>query len=154
MIRQSSAASRPNRPANRKAAPFSKQSFAHAFRVIAPTLVALTFASAAHCARNDGLLGRSDAYGNVQNVRYICGCCHLLRRPHLRRHSDDEWSIPGCHSRPLRCAFRCRCSWLGRGLDRLPYRPEHVGAAMHTTKRGEPLPINQALNRPRGQARA
>ena len=48
MIRQSSAASRPNRLAKRKASPFSKQSLAHAFRVIAPTLVALTFASAAH----------------------------------------------------------------------------------------------------------
>ncbi len=48
MIRQSSPASRPNRLANRKASPFSKQSVAHAFRVMAPTLVALTFASVAH----------------------------------------------------------------------------------------------------------
>jgi hypothetical protein len=37
MIRQSSAASRPNRLAKRKASPFSKQSLAHAFRVMAPT---------------------------------------------------------------------------------------------------------------------
>ena len=48
MIRQSSSASRPNRLANRKASPFSKQSMARAFRVMAPTLVALTFASVAH----------------------------------------------------------------------------------------------------------
>jgi hypothetical protein len=48
MIRQSSAPSRPNRLANRKASPFSKQSLAHAFRVMAPALFALTFASVAH----------------------------------------------------------------------------------------------------------
>ncbi len=48
MIRQSSAPSRPNRLANLKASPFSKQSFAHAFRVMTPTFVALTFASAVH----------------------------------------------------------------------------------------------------------
>jgi hypothetical protein len=48
MIHPSSAASRPIRLANRKASPFSKQSVAHAFRVMAPILVALTFASAAH----------------------------------------------------------------------------------------------------------
>lgn len=48
MIRQSTNASRPYRLANRKASPFSKQAFAHAFRVMAPTLIALTFASAAH----------------------------------------------------------------------------------------------------------
>ena len=48
MIRQSNALSRPDRLANRKASPFSKQPLAHAFRVMAPTLVALTFASVAH----------------------------------------------------------------------------------------------------------
>ncbi len=47
MIRQSSPASRPNRLANRKASPFSKQSLARAFRVMAPTLVALSFAAIA-----------------------------------------------------------------------------------------------------------
>jgi hypothetical protein len=47
MIRQSSAPRRPNRLANRKASPFSKQSLAHAFRVMAPALFALTFASVA-----------------------------------------------------------------------------------------------------------
>jgi hypothetical protein len=48
MIRQSTALSRPNRLANRKASPFSKQSLTHAFRVMAPALFALTFASVAH----------------------------------------------------------------------------------------------------------
>jgi hypothetical protein len=48
MIRQSSAASRPNRLANRKASPFSKQSLAHAARVMAPALFVLTISSIAH----------------------------------------------------------------------------------------------------------
>jgi hypothetical protein len=48
MIRQSSASSRPDPLANRKASPFSKQSVARAFRVMAPSLVGLTLATAAH----------------------------------------------------------------------------------------------------------
>src|SRR6202034_3609089 len=79
------------------------------------------------------------------------GCGHLFRRPDLRRHSDDERSLSGCHSRSFRCAVRCSYSRLGRGLDWLTYRAVNVEAAMHTTRRGEPLPINQALNRPRAK---
>src|SRR5271170_7629487 len=48
MIRRSSAASRPNRLANRRASPFSKQSLARAIRVAGPTLVGLTFVGVAH----------------------------------------------------------------------------------------------------------
>jgi len=48
MIRQSNAARRPNRLANRKASPFSKQSIAHAARVLAPALFALAISSVAH----------------------------------------------------------------------------------------------------------
>ena len=48
MIRQSSAARRQNRLANRKASPFSKQSIAHAARVMAPALFALAISSVAH----------------------------------------------------------------------------------------------------------
>jgi hypothetical protein len=48
MIRRHRPASRHNRLAKRKASPFSKYSLARAFRVMAPTIVALTFASAAH----------------------------------------------------------------------------------------------------------
>jgi type IV secretory pathway VirB3-like protein len=40
---------------------------------------------------------------------------------------------------------------MGRGLDWISHRAVDVGAAMHMTKRGEPLPINQALNRPRAK---
>jgi hypothetical protein len=40
MIRQSTAANRSNRLAKRKASPFSKQSMARAFRVMAPSFVA------------------------------------------------------------------------------------------------------------------
>jgi hypothetical protein len=48
MIRQSTAANRSNRLAKRKASPFSKQSMARTFRVMAPSFVALTIATAAH----------------------------------------------------------------------------------------------------------
>ena len=48
MIRQSSAARRPNRLTNRKAPPFSKQSIAHAARVMAPTFFALAISAVAH----------------------------------------------------------------------------------------------------------
>jgi hypothetical protein len=48
MIRQSTAANRSNRLAKRKASPFSKQFVARAFRVMAPSIVALTLATAAH----------------------------------------------------------------------------------------------------------
>ena len=57
-------------------------------------------------------------------------------------------AIPGLFGASIR---RWR-SWLGCGLDWLPYRPETCrGLPWHTTKRGEPLPINQALNRPRAK---
>ena len=39
---------------------------------------------------------------------------------------------------------------MGRGLDWVSYRPVNVRCAP-MTKRGEPLPINQAMNRPRAK---
>ena len=48
MTRRKCGVSRPNRLAKRKVSTFSKQSLVHAFRVMAPTLVALTLATAAH----------------------------------------------------------------------------------------------------------
>ena len=57
MIRQSTAASRPNHLANRKASPSLRQSLVHAFRVLAPTLFALAFASVAHAQDTPPLPG-------------------------------------------------------------------------------------------------
>jgi hypothetical protein len=73
MIRQSSSASRPNRLANRKASPFSKQSIAHAFRVIAPTLVALTFASAAHAQGTMDFSGAQTLMGTFKTFAIYAG---------------------------------------------------------------------------------
>ena len=73
MIRQSSAASRPNRLAKRKASPFSKQSLAHAFRVIAPTLVALTFASAAHAQGTMDFSGAQTLMGTFKTFAIYAG---------------------------------------------------------------------------------
>jgi hypothetical protein len=73
MIRQSSSASRPNRLANRKASPFSKQSLAHAFRVMAPTLVALTFASAAHAQGTMDFSGAQTLMGTFKTFAIYAG---------------------------------------------------------------------------------
>ena len=73
MIRQSSAASRLNRLANRKASPFSKQSIAHAFRVMAPTLVALTFASAAHAQGTMDFSGAQTRMGTFKTFAIYAG---------------------------------------------------------------------------------
>jgi hypothetical protein len=73
MIRQSSSSSRPNRLANRKASPFSKQSLAHAFRVMAPTLVALTFASAAHAQGTMDFSGAQTLMGTFKTFAIYAG---------------------------------------------------------------------------------
>jgi len=73
MIRQSSSASRPNRLANRKASPLSKQSLAHAFRVMAPTLVALTFASAAHAQGTMDFSGAQTLMGTFKTFAIYAG---------------------------------------------------------------------------------
>ncbi len=103
------------------------------------------------CPRNDGFLRGSNAYGNVQNFRCLCGSCHLFRRTDLCRNTDDERPLSRCNSRLIRCAVWCRRTRMGCWLDWLTNRPIDVRSAMHTTKRGEPLPINQALNRPRAK---
>jgi len=73
MIRQSSSASRPNRLANRKASLFSKQSLARAFRVMAPTLVALTFASAAHAQGTMDFSGAQTLMGTFKTFAIYAG---------------------------------------------------------------------------------
>ena len=73
MIRQSCSAIRPNRLANRKASPFSKQSLAHALRVMAPTLVALTFASAAHAQGTMDFSGAQTLMGTFKTFAIYAG---------------------------------------------------------------------------------
>ena len=73
MIRQSSPASRPNRFVNRRVSPFSKQSVAHAFRVMAPTLVALTFASAAHAQGTMDFSGAQTLMGTFKTFAIYAG---------------------------------------------------------------------------------
>ena len=73
MIRQSSAPSRPNRLANRKASPFSKQYLAHAFRVMAPALFALTFASVAHAQGTMDFSGAQTLMGTFKTFAVYAG---------------------------------------------------------------------------------
>ena len=73
MIRQSSALSRPNRLANRRASPFSKQSLAHAFRVMAPAFFALTFASVAHAQGTMDFSGATTLMGTFKTFAIYAG---------------------------------------------------------------------------------
>ena len=73
MIHQSSATSCPHRLANRKASSFSKQSLAHAFRVMAPALVALTFASAAHAQGTMDFSGAQTLMGTFKTFAIYAG---------------------------------------------------------------------------------
>jgi hypothetical protein len=73
MIRQSSAARRPNRLANRKAPPFSKQSIAHAARVMAPTFFALAIASVAHAQGTMDFSGAQTLMGTFKTFAVYAG---------------------------------------------------------------------------------
>jgi hypothetical protein len=73
MIRQSSALSRSNRLANRKASPFSKQSVTHAFRVMGPALFALTFASVAHAQGTMDFSGAQTLMGTFKTFAVYAG---------------------------------------------------------------------------------
>ena len=73
MIRQSSALRRPNRLANRRTSPFSKQSLTHVFRVAAPALVALTFASVAHAQGTMDFSGATTLMGTFKTFAIYAG---------------------------------------------------------------------------------
>jgi hypothetical protein len=73
MIRQSSAARRPNRLANRKTSPFSKQSIAHAARVMAPVLFALTISSVAHAQGTMDFSGAQTLMGTFKTFAVYAG---------------------------------------------------------------------------------
>jgi hypothetical protein len=87
MIRQSISVSRPNRLANRKASAFSKQSVANTARVMAPTLVALTFASGAHAQGTMDFSGAQTLMGTFKCRRYrvnIMTLSYVHRTQHLK----------------------------------------------------------------------
>jgi hypothetical protein len=73
MIRQSTLASRFNRLINRKALPFSKQSVARAFRTMAPSLFALTIATAAHAQGTMDFSGATTLMGTFKTFAIYAG---------------------------------------------------------------------------------
>ena len=73
MHHESHAVTRQNRPTNRKATPFSKQSLAHAVRVLAPTLFALTFASVAHAQGTMDFSGAQTLMGTFKTFAIYAG---------------------------------------------------------------------------------
>jgi hypothetical protein len=73
MIRQSTDASHPNHLTKRKASALSKQALAHTFRVMAPTLLALTFASVAHAQGTMDFSGAQTLMGTFKTFAVYAG---------------------------------------------------------------------------------
>src|ERR1700753_259216 len=150
MIRQSTALRRPNRLANRKASPFSKQSLAHAFRVMAPALFALTFASVAHAQGTMDFSGAQTLMGTFKTFAIYAGaviCFGGLIFAGIRMMSGRfQDAIPGLFGALFGAGV---LGWGAGWISSLP--GQSFGGRTAMTKRGEPSPINQALNRPRAR---
>jgi type IV secretory pathway VirB3-like protein len=71
---------------------------------------------------------------------------------YLGWHSADEWSLPRRDPWSFRRTLRRWRTRMGRWLDQLAHGPVcHAVGDSPMTKRGEPLPINQAMNRSRAK---
>jgi hypothetical protein len=73
MTRRNREVSRPNRLAAREASTFSKQSLAHAFRVMAPSLIVLTLATAAHAQGTMDFSGATTLMGTFKTFAIYAG---------------------------------------------------------------------------------
>jgi hypothetical protein len=73
MTRRNREVSLPNCLAVRRASTFSKQSFAHAARVMAPTLFALAFATAAHAQGTMDFSGATTLMGTFKTFAVYAG---------------------------------------------------------------------------------
>lgn len=73
MHHESHAVTHQNRLANRKVTPFSKQSLAHAVRVLAPTLFALAISGVAHAQGTMDFSGATTLMTTFQTfAMYVC----------------------------------------------------------------------------------
>ena len=63
----------PSPPASRRVSPFSKSAIAHALRVMAPTLFALTFASVAHAQGTMDFSGAQTLMGTFKTFAVYAG---------------------------------------------------------------------------------
>jgi len=98
------------------------------------------------CTGIDGLLRGNHPYDDLQNILHVCRRGDLSHLPCVGGHQDDGRTFHRSHSATLRRSlWRWRVG-VGRGLDQLSYGAKRF---MKTPKRGEPLPINQAMNRAR-----
>jgi hypothetical protein len=73
MIRRSQLLSRISSLASRKASHFSKQSVRNAFRVMAPSFIALTFATAAHAQGTMDFSGATTLMGTFKTFAIYAG---------------------------------------------------------------------------------
>ena len=128
-----------------------RQRLSRLLRMMAPALVALSFAGVSHAQGTMDFSGAQTLMGTFKTFAMYAGAVICLGglifagiRMMTGRFQD---AIPGS----VRRVVRRRRSWLGCWLDWLSHRAVDVEAVMHTPKRGEPLPINPALNRPRAK---
>ncbi len=78
MTRRNLAVNRLNRFSRRNASPFSKPSLVHAARVMAPTLIALTFATAAHAQGTMDFSGATTLMGTFKTFAMYAGAVICL----------------------------------------------------------------------------
>ena len=78
MTSRNRAVDRLNRLGRRNASPFSKPSLMHAARVMAPTLIALTFATAAHAQGTMDFSGATTLMGTFKTFAMYAGAVICL----------------------------------------------------------------------------
>ena len=116
-----------SRPAIRQSILRSRQHVSQAGRVLAPALMALAFASAAHAQGTMDFSGANTLMGTFKTFAIYAGAVICFGRIDLRRHPDDERTFPGRYPGSVRCALWRRRPGLGCRLDRLSYRAVDVG---------------------------
>ena len=134
---------------------FSKRKLRHAAHVMGPTLAALVFtgisSSVAHAQGTMDFSGATTLMSTFKTFAMYARGCHLPWRAYFCGNPHDERAISRRYPRTFRRIVWCRSARLGSRLDRQPDRAVDVGGDIDMAKRGEPLPINQALNRPRAK---
>ena len=149
-----------SRLATSAAKTFTKQRVAIVGRTLVPFLVALAVSPiAAHAQGTVDLTGVTTAMSSVEKtcmlggaiavvIGIVFGVFQFMGRNIARRIYVHRWR-PVCRHRHWLCPSMGR-SLTGQTVSMVV---THVcgrgGLTMHMTKRGEPLPINQALNKPR-----
>ncbi len=148
-----------SRLANRRAQRFTKQKIANAIRILALTLFAFTISSVAHAQGTVDVSGVTAAMGTIEKSCVLGGALAVVIGIVFGVFQFMGRNISGRLYGNWRRSVRRYCHRLRSSVGQLPHRPEHFNGRnarspgarliMQMTKRGEPLAINQALNKSR-----